>query len=152
MCRSMADIRSTVAEIRRGKKERKKKERKKERKKLQGKNIMAPLLRRAAITNHSMKIYMVSLFHRATIKNRKRLSVPCYFLAPCDKCKHTAHGHQQAASQASTDSAWRHSVWLPHSSLGFQRPAGRRNYRLTPQARLWLRAIVARNTNNACQT
>jgi len=41
----MADIRSTAAEIRRGKKE----EGKKERKKLQGKNIMAPLLHRAAI-------------------------------------------------------------------------------------------------------
>ena len=45
MCRSMADIRSTAAEIRRGKKKKKKKERKK----LQGKNIMAPLLHRAAI-------------------------------------------------------------------------------------------------------
>jgi len=43
--------------------------------------------------------------------NRKRLSVPCYFLAPCDKRKHTAHAHQQAANQASTDSAWRHPVW-----------------------------------------
>jgi len=43
----MADIRSTAAEIRRGKK---KEERKKEEgKKLQGKNIMAPLLHRAAI-------------------------------------------------------------------------------------------------------
>jgi len=44
----MADVQSTAAEIRRGKKEedRKKKER---RKKLQGKNIMAPLLHRAAI-------------------------------------------------------------------------------------------------------
>jgi len=44
----MADIQSTAAEIRRGKKEedRKKEER---RKKLQGKNIMAPLLHRAAI-------------------------------------------------------------------------------------------------------
>jgi len=40
----MADIRSTAAEIRRGKKD---KERR--RKKLQGKNIMAPLLHRAAI-------------------------------------------------------------------------------------------------------
>jgi len=40
----MADIRSTAAEIRRGKKKKKK-----ERKKLQGKNIMAPLLHRAAI-------------------------------------------------------------------------------------------------------
>ena len=38
---------------------------KKERKKLQGKNIMAPLLHRAAI--NSMKIYMVSLLYRATI-------------------------------------------------------------------------------------
>jgi len=47
MCGSMADIQSAAAEIRRGKKKgRKKKERR---------------------TNHSMKIYMVSLFHRATI-------------------------------------------------------------------------------------
>jgi len=38
----------------------------------------------------------------------------------CDKRKHTAHAHQQAASQASTDSAWRHPVRLPHSSLGFR--------------------------------
>jgi len=45
----MADIRSTAAEIRRGKKRRRKKE--EEGKKLQGKNIMAPLLHRAAITN-----------------------------------------------------------------------------------------------------
>jgi len=42
----MVNIQSPTAEIRRGKK-RKKEER----------------------TNHSMKIYMVSLFHRATIKN-----------------------------------------------------------------------------------
>jgi len=46
----MVEIQSTAAEIRRGKKkeeeERKKKGR---RKKLQGKNIMAPLLHRAAI-------------------------------------------------------------------------------------------------------
>jgi len=46
----MADIRSTAAEIRRGKEKKKK-----ERKKLQGKNIMAPLLHRAAIRNR-MKI------------------------------------------------------------------------------------------------
>jgi len=45
MCGSMANIQSVAAEIRRGKKKKKKKER----------------------TNHSMKIYMVSLFHRATI-------------------------------------------------------------------------------------
>ena len=51
MCRSMADIRSTAAEIRQGKKDRR---RKKEGKKLQGKNIMAPLLHRAAIKTSSM--------------------------------------------------------------------------------------------------
>jgi len=45
MCQSMVNIQSPTAEIRRGKK------RKKERRR----------------TNHSMKIYMVSLFHRATI-------------------------------------------------------------------------------------
>jgi len=44
----MADIQSAVAEIRRGEKKKKEEERR---------------------TNHSMKIYMVSLFHRATIKN-----------------------------------------------------------------------------------
>jgi len=47
----MADIRSPAAEIRRGKKKERKKER---RKKLQGKNIMAPLLHRAAIINQSI--------------------------------------------------------------------------------------------------
>jgi len=45
----MADIRSTAAEIRRGKKRRRRKK-KKER-------------------NYRMKIYMVSLLHRATIKS-----------------------------------------------------------------------------------
>ena len=84
--------------------------------------------------------------------NRKRLSVPCYFLAPCDKRKHTGHAHQQAASQASTDSAWRHPVWLPHSRVGFQRPVGRRSYHnnlacaalltLTPQATIARSAIL----------
>ena len=49
MCGSMADIQSAAAEIRRGKKKKKKKEEER--------------------TNHSMKIYMVSLFHRATINN-----------------------------------------------------------------------------------
>ena len=44
MCRSMVDIQSVAAEIKRGKKE--------DRKKLQGKNIMAPLLHRAAIIRH----------------------------------------------------------------------------------------------------
>jgi len=53
----MADIRSTAAEIRRGKKKKKKKE-EEERKKLQGKNIMAPLLHRAAITNNIWQTQM----------------------------------------------------------------------------------------------
>jgi len=51
----MVNIQSPTAEIRRGKKRRKKKE---EGKKLQGKNIMAPLLHRAAITRrNNLKIY-----------------------------------------------------------------------------------------------
>jgi len=57
---------------------------------------------------------------------------PCH-LAPCDKRKHTAYAHQQATSQASTDSAWTHPVWLPHSTLGFQRPVGRRSYHNKPR-------------------
>jgi len=44
----MVDIQSVAAEIRQGKKKKKKINR---RKKLQGKNIMAPLLHRAAITS-----------------------------------------------------------------------------------------------------
>jgi len=43
----MADIQSTAADIRRGKKE--EEEDRRRRKKLQAKNIMAPLLHRAAI-------------------------------------------------------------------------------------------------------
>jgi len=50
----MVNIQSPTAEIRRGKKK-KKEER----------------------TNHSMKIYMVSLFHRATI-NKRKLRKKCY--------------------------------------------------------------------------
>jgi len=46
----MADIQSTAAEIRRGKKKKIEEDRRR-RKKLQGKNIMAPLLHRAAIKN-----------------------------------------------------------------------------------------------------
>jgi len=49
MCQSMVNIQSPAAEIRRGKKEEER-------------------------TNHSMKIYMVSLLHRATIKNKLLLS------------------------------------------------------------------------------
>ena len=48
MCGSMADIQSAAAEIRRGNKKTRR-------------------------TNHSMKIYMVSLLHRATINNVKIL-------------------------------------------------------------------------------
>jgi len=84
----------------------------------------------------------------------ERLFVPCYFLAPCNKHKHTGHAHQQAASQASTDSAWRHSVWLPHSSCGFQRPVGlacEALLRLTPQATIARSAIVTCNINNMRQ-
>jgi len=51
MCQSMVDIQPAAAEIRRGKNRKKKK--KIEGKKLQGKNIMAPLLHRAAIKTHA---------------------------------------------------------------------------------------------------
>jgi len=51
----MADIQSATAEIRRGKKKKKEEERR---------------------TNHSMKIYMVSLFHRATINKQSGHYVP----------------------------------------------------------------------------
>jgi len=56
----MADIQSAAAEIRRGKKK-KEEER----------------------TNHSMKIYMVSLLHRATIN---------HFAAPCARAARTVNG------------------------------------------------------------
>jgi len=48
----MADIQSTAAEIRRGKKK-EEEDRRRRRKKLQGKNIMAPLLHRAAIISQN---------------------------------------------------------------------------------------------------
>ena len=48
MCRSMVDIQSPTAEIRRGKKEEEEEEEER---------------------RNRMKIYMVSLFHMATIKN-----------------------------------------------------------------------------------
>ena len=52
MCQSMVNIKSLAAEIRRGKKKEEEEEEEEE-----------------GRTNHSMKIYMVSLLHRATIKN-----------------------------------------------------------------------------------
>ena len=54
MCRSMVEIQSVAAEIRRGKKRRRKIDR-----------------------NHRMKIYMVSLFHRATIIIRRFTTRTC---------------------------------------------------------------------------
>ena len=63
MCGSMADIQSAAAEIRRGKKEE----------------------RRRRRTNHSMKIYMVSLFHRATINQSiyyRMIGQRCLSLGP----------------------------------------------------------------------
>ena len=56
-----------------------------------------------------------------------------YLQAPCDEHKHTGHAQQQAASQANTDSACGHPVWLPHSSVGFQHPAGHRSYHNKPR-------------------
>jgi len=50
MCQSMVDIQPTAAEIRRGKKRKKIEDRKKP----HGKNIMAPLLHRVAITNNKL--------------------------------------------------------------------------------------------------
>jgi len=50
----MADIRSTAAEIRRGKK--KIERRRKKKKETTGQKYNGPLFHRAAITNHSMKI------------------------------------------------------------------------------------------------
>jgi len=52
----MVDIQSAAAEIRRGKKE----EDRRRRKKLQGKNIMAPLLHRAAITTRLQKSFLTT--------------------------------------------------------------------------------------------
>jgi len=70
MCRSMVDIQSPTAEIRGGKRRKKKMERN-----YWMKIYMVSLLHRATIkeeerTNHSVKIYMVSLFHRATINQK----------------------------------------------------------------------------------
>ena len=57
MCQSMVNIQSPAAEIRRGKK------------KEEGR------------TNHSMKIYMVSLLHRATINEEKHAQNAIQFLS-----------------------------------------------------------------------
>ena len=64
MCRSMADIQSPTAEIRRGNKK------KKEERNYRAKILWSALLHRATIRNR-MKIYMVSLLHRATINNEE---------------------------------------------------------------------------------
>jgi len=61
MCRSMVDIQSPTAEIRRGKKR----------------------IRRRRRRRNRMKIYMVSLLHRATIKNEYAFERPLYFTMGC---------------------------------------------------------------------
>jgi len=62
----MADIQSTAAEIRRGIEKEEEEDRRRRRKKLQGKNIMAPLLHRAAITSIKChKIYTVNIKNAA---------------------------------------------------------------------------------------
>jgi len=74
MCRSMVDIHSAVAEIRRGKKEDR---------------------------NYRMKIYMVSLLHRATINSKfKEIAFVCiliflYFIALVFLCLTVSKGRVQ---------------------------------------------------------
>ena len=66
MCRSMVDIQSPTAEIRRGKKKIEDR-----RKKLQGRNIMAPLLHRAAIMSSIINVSqytLCSIMHIFTTK------------------------------------------------------------------------------------
>jgi len=104
------------------------------------------------LSSYSNKIESVSLrkcpcYHYLHYKNRKLLSVPRSTRNRRSPLLSSAMW-QQTASHASTDSACRHPVWLPHSSLGFQRPVGRHMrctalLRLTPQATIALRAIVA---------
>jgi len=68
MCQSMVDIQPAAAEIRRGKKRKIEEE---DRKKLQGKNIMAPLLHRAAII--MSVINAIKMFWSRTVS-------VCYFI------------------------------------------------------------------------
>ena len=67
MCGSMADIQSAAADIRRGKKKKEEEER----------------------TNHSMKIYMVSLFHRATINKQGQQGSNQHLQLPMHTHTHT---------------------------------------------------------------
>ena len=61
---------SDLRPLRLGEEKKEEDRRKKEGKKLQGKNIMAPLLHRAAIKKlQDQKILWSALLHRATIKN-----------------------------------------------------------------------------------
>ena len=69
-----------------------------------------------------------------------------YFLAPCDKRKHTGHAQQQPPARPAQIPLG-DTVWLSHSSLGFQRPVGRYMHcaallRLTPQATIAQSVIV----------
>ena len=76
MCQSMVDIQPAAAEIRRGKKI-------EDRKKLQGKNIMAPLLYRAAIISRRY------LFIHSTVsvnRNVVKYNFPNYYCS-CGFCQ-----------------------------------------------------------------
>jgi len=93
MCGSMVDIQSPAAEIRRGKKKKIEEDR---RKKLQGKNIMAPLLHRAAI---------ISRRTRATRCNTLRV-LYTKVDALCDKLA-TVVGRTKLTTFATVDVTWR---------------------------------------------
>ena len=94
MCRSMVDIQSATAEIRRGKKEERR-------------------------TNHSMKIYMVSLLHRATITKAivdytsPAMCTAVTRFSPTGDAAYRqrtgggpSHGHSQHAQKFGKDGAW----------------------------------------------
>jgi len=68
----MVDIQSVAAEIRRGKKE----EKEEDRKKLQGKNIMAPLLRSAAIITAVDLVVSVAFYSLMTATLTVRIRTP----------------------------------------------------------------------------
>jgi len=86
MCRSMADIQSTAAEIRRGKKRRKK---------LQGKNIMAPLLHRAAINRTECRPTAQNHQSLNTVSIKEWFNVIAFSVTDCQRHRSTSHSKQQ---------------------------------------------------------
>ena len=86
MCRSMADIQSTAAEIRRGKKDRRKKK-----KETTGQKYNGPLLHRAAIITYHTLLYILIFILYSEVFGKFVLFLAARNLKKMWRCQYTLY-------------------------------------------------------------